>query len=77
MDEPSLGIATLTVKRMLEVVRQINAADTTVLLVEQNVRHALAMATRGCIVEKDTIVGSSAGLNLLANTHLRKARVEL
>ena len=49
LDEPSLGLAPIIVAEMFETVRRINAAGTTVLLVEQNVRQALELATRGYV----------------------------
>jgi branched-chain amino acid transport system ATP-binding protein len=73
LDEPSLGLAPLMVQKTLEIVREINAAGTTVLLVEQNVQHALNMAHRGYVLENGTIVMGGTGQDLLANPHLRRA----
>ena len=73
LDEPSLGLAPMMVKKTLDVVREINEKGTTILLVEQNVQHALAMASRGYVLENGMIVMSGSGRDLLADPHLRKA----
>jgi branched-chain amino acid transport system ATP-binding protein len=73
LDEPSLGLAPLMVQKTLDTVREINAAGTTVLLVEQNVQHALKMAHRGYVLENGTIVMGGTGQELLNDPHLKKA----
>lgn len=73
LDEPSLGLAPLMVQKTLDTVKEINAAGTTVLLVEQNVQHALTMAHRGYVLENGTIVMGGTGQELLNNPHLKKA----
>ena len=73
LDEPSLGLAPILVQKTLETVKEINAAGTTVLLVEQNVQHALNMAHRGYVLENGTIVMGGTGQELLNNPHLKKA----
>ncbi len=73
LDEPSLGLAPLMVQKTLEIVSEINAAGTTVLLVEQNVQHALKMAHRGYVLENGTIVMGGTGQDLLNNPHLKRA----
>lgn len=73
LDEPSLGLAPLMVQKTLDTVKEINAAGTTVLLVEQNVQHALKMAHRGYVLENGTIVMGGTGQELLNNPHLKKA----
>jgi branched-chain amino acid transport system ATP-binding protein len=77
LDEPSLGLAPIIVAEMFEAVRRINAAGTTVLLVEQNVRQALEIATRGYVVETGRVVGSGTRDELLASDEIRKAYLGL
>jgi branched-chain amino acid transport system ATP-binding protein len=73
LDEPSLGLAPLLVQKTLDIVKEINSAGTTVLLVEQNVQHALRMAHRGSVLENGTIVMGGTGQELLNDAHLKKA----
>jgi len=77
LDEPSLGLAPIVVAEMFEAVRRINAEGTTVLLVEQNVRQALEIATRGYVVETGRVVGSGTQAQLLASDEIRKAYLGL
>src|SRR5690606_25765622 len=51
LDEPSMGLAPLVVAAVMDVIREINAAGTAVLLVEQNARAALKIAHRGYVIE--------------------------
>ena len=64
LDEPSLGLAPRLVAEVFEAVRRINAAGTTVLLVEQNTRVALTIAARACVMEtgRITLAGTAAAL---------------
>jgi branched-chain amino acid transport system ATP-binding protein len=73
MDEPSLGLAPLVVKMIFDIVRQINAAGTTVLLVEQNAKAALEIADYGYVLETGSITLSGKGKELLADDRVRKA----
>ena len=73
LDEPSLGLAPLMVQQCFEIVKEVHAQGTTVLLVEQNVHHALALADRGYVLENGRIVMSGTGADLLADPNLRKA----
>ncbi len=74
LDEPSLGLAPLVVKRIFEIVRQINQEDgVTILLVEQNANLALQLATRGYVMETGKIVLEDSAANLLRNPEIRKA----
>ncbi len=77
IDEPSLGLAPLFVKTMFEVVQSIRAQGVTVLLVEQNVRKALAMSDRAYVLENGRIVLEGAGPDLLEDRHLRQAYLGL
>ena len=73
LDEPSLGLAPLMVRQILETVQEANAQGTTVLLVEQNVQHSLRLAHRGYVLENGRIVLQGKGTELLNDQHLKKA----
>jgi branched-chain amino acid transport system ATP-binding protein len=77
LDEPTIGLAPLYVERIFEIVRTINARGTTILLVEQNVRHSLTVAHRGYVLENGRIVLSGAAKDLLADARLRTAYLGL
>ncbi len=74
LDEPSLGLAPLVVKRIFEIIRQINTEQkTTIFLVEQNANLALKVAHRGYVMENGRIIMSDRAHNLLTNEDVRKA----
>ena len=73
MDEPSLGLAPLFVGMIFDIIRQINSAGVTVLLVEQNAKAALSVADTGYVMETGTISFSGSGQDLLADDRVRKA----
>jgi branched-chain amino acid transport system ATP-binding protein len=73
LDEPSLGLAPIMVEEMFRVIEEINRAGVTVLLVEQNTEHALAIAHRGFVLESGRLVLSGTGRELLANERVRQA----
>jgi len=73
LDEPSMGLAPLIVKQIFDIVREINAAGVTVLLVEQNAAQALGLADRGYVLETGEIVLSGTGAELLADDRVRAA----
>ena len=73
LDEPSLGLAPLMVQTCFEIIKAVHAQGTTVLLVEQNVHHALTLADRAYVLENGRIVLDGTGRELLANPNLRKA----
>ncbi len=77
LDEPSLGLAPIMVQEMFRVIGQINRAGVTVLLVEQDTEHALALAHRGFVLESGRVVLSGTGPELLANTRVREAYLGL
>jgi branched-chain amino acid transport system ATP-binding protein len=77
LDEPTLGLAPVLVGRIFETVRTINADGVTVLLVEQNVRQALTLATRACVLESGTLVLEGAGRELLGDERLKRAYLGL
>ena len=74
LDEPSLGLAPLIVKRIFEIVAKINQENkTTIFLVEQNANLALKVAHRGYVMENGRITLEDSARNLLANEEVRKA----
>jgi branched-chain amino acid transport system ATP-binding protein len=77
LDEPSLGLAPIIVAELFETIVRINAAGTTVLLVEQNVRQALEVATRGYVVETGRVVSSGTREELLGSDEIKKAYLGL
>lgn len=77
LDEPSLGLAPIMVEEMFRIVRDINTAGVTVLLVEQNTRHALSIAHRGYVLEAGRTVLSGPGKELLENDEVRRAYLGL
>ncbi|HEX5813873.1 MAG TPA: ABC transporter ATP-binding protein [Methylomirabilota bacterium] len=77
LDEPSLGLAPLIVKEIFHTIAEINRAGTTVLLVEQNTRQALALSRRGYVLENGRVALVGSGAELLGNEHVRKAYLGL
>jgi branched-chain amino acid transport system ATP-binding protein len=74
MDEPSLGLAPLIVKKIFETTKRINTENnTTIFLVEQNANLALQVAHRGYVMENGRIVLSDEADRLLLNEDIRKA----
>ncbi len=74
LDEPSLGLAPLIVKRIFDIVTQINADDgTTILLVEQNANIALSAASRAYVLETGRVIMEDATDRLRDNPDIRKA----
>jgi branched-chain amino acid transport system ATP-binding protein len=73
LDEPSMGLAPLVVKDILAIVERISAEGTTVLLVEQNARSALRIASRGYVLENGRIVLQGTSDELLANRDVQRA----
>ena len=77
LDEPTLGLAPLLVARIFETVKRINADGVTVLLVEQNVRQALGLANRACVLESGHLVLSGPAQTLLGDERLKRAYLGL
>jgi branched-chain amino acid transport system ATP-binding protein len=77
LDEPTLGLAPVLVAKIFETVRTINADGVTVLLVEQNVRQALGLADRACVLESGALVLSGAARDLLGDERLKRAYLGL
>ncbi len=73
LDEPSMGLAPLVVKSVMETIADIHQRGTTVLLVEQNTQMALRLADRGYVLETGRVVMEGAGRELLASSEVRRA----
>ena len=73
LDEPSLGLAPLITREVLQVVASLRRHGVSVLLVEQNARAALKLATRGYVLEVGSVVMEDKAENLLANASVREA----
>jgi branched-chain amino acid transport system ATP-binding protein len=73
LDEPSFGLAPILVQQMFEMIAEINRQGVTVLLVEQNVRAALELASKAYVIENGRIVGEGKGDDLLSFESIRSA----
>jgi branched-chain amino acid transport system ATP-binding protein len=73
LDEPSLGLAPLAVRSIMEIVETVNRRGTTILLVEQNVRRALGLCHRGYVVENGAVALVGSREELLRSDHVRRA----
>ena len=73
LDEPSMGLAPILVEQIFDIIRQLHADGTTILLVEQNAQAALAVADRGYVLETGRIVTEGTGTALLESDTIRKA----
>jgi branched-chain amino acid transport system ATP-binding protein len=72
-DEPSLGLAPILVMEIFRIVQMINKEGVTILLVEQNVKHTLAMCDRAYVLENGRITLSGTGNEFLNNDHIKEA----
>jgi len=77
LDEPSMGLAPRLVAEIFRCVRMLRDAATSVLLVEQNARAALAIADRAYVLETGRIVMSGTGAELAADAGVRSAYLGL
>jgi branched-chain amino acid transport system ATP-binding protein len=73
LDEPSLGLAPLLIQEIFQTIQRLRAEKTTLLLVEQNARAALAISDRGYVLETGTIVMSAAACELITHEDVQKA----
>jgi branched-chain amino acid transport system ATP-binding protein len=73
LDEPSLGLAPILVDAIFGVIREINSAGTTVLLIEQNARKALELANRAYVLETGRIVKEGPAKALMESPDVQKA----
>ena len=77
LDEPSLGLAPILIKDIFETVRKIADQGTTVLLVEQDVKHSLSLSDRGYVLEHGRIAMEGAAEALLKDPHIKTAYLGL
>jgi branched-chain amino acid transport system ATP-binding protein len=73
LDEPSLGLAPLIVRKIFQIIREINTAGTTVFLVEQNAHMALSIAHRAYVLQTGRVIKSDAASKLLEDPDVKKA----
>lgn len=73
MDEPSMGLSPLYVNEIFDIIKSVNEAGTTVLLVEQNAKKALSIADRAYVLETGNIVLSGDAKNLINDESVKKA----
>ncbi|MFT3962936.1 ABC transporter ATP-binding protein [Propionivibrio sp.] len=77
LDEPSLGLAPLYIKKIFQTLRELNQDHgVTILLIEQNAHHALRVAHRGYVLQHGQIVMTGSGRDLLASAEVRAAYLE-
>ena len=73
LDEPSMGLAPILVQQIFNIILELHEHGTTILLVEQNARMALSIATRGYVLETGNIVLQGTGQELLESPAVKKA----
>ena len=73
LDEPSLGLAPLIVRKIFQIIREINAEGTTIFLVEQNANMALSIAHRAYVLQTGRVIKSDSACNLLQDPDVKKA----
>ena len=73
LDEPSMGLAPILVEQIFDIIKELNKAGTTILLVEQNAQMALSIADRGYVLETGRVVSTGTGAELLNDDAVRKA----
>ena len=73
LDEPSLGLAPLIVRKIFQIIREINAEGTTIFLVEQNAHMALSVANRGYVLQSGKLILGDSASNLLQDPQVKKA----
>ena len=77
LDEPSLGLAPILTRSIFETVRKIADQGTTVLLVEQDVKHSLSLSDRGYVLEHGRTVMEGPAKDLLEDPHIKTAYLGL
>ena len=73
LDEPSMGLAPLVVADIFKIIKEINEAGTTVLLVEQNARQALRVSDYGYVLETGKIIAEGKSKDLLTDPRIMEA----
>ena len=73
LDEPSMGLAPILVDQIFQIIQELHASGTTILLVEQNARKALQIANRAYVLETGSITLSGTGTELASSPDVKKA----
>ena len=73
MDEPSMGLSPLLVQEIFDIIREVNRAGITVLLVEQNAKMALSISNRAYVLETGTISIEGSAAELMDDPRVKKA----
>ena len=73
LDEPSMGLAPILVQQIFDIIKELHAAGTTILLVEQNAEMALEIANRAYVLESGRIKLSGTGEELAKSDEIKKA----
>lgn len=73
LDEPSMGLAPLFIQQIFNIIEEINAAGTTILLIEQNAKQALSISDRAYVMETGKILLSGTGQELLTSEKVQEA----
>jgi branched-chain amino acid transport system ATP-binding protein len=73
LDEPSMGLAPIMVEKIFDVIKEINAQGTTILLVEQNANVALEISDRGYVLETGKVTLTDSAAELLTNPSVQEA----
>jgi branched-chain amino acid transport system ATP-binding protein len=73
LDEPSLGLAPILIRNIFDTVRKIADQGTTVLLVEQDVKHSLSLSDRGYVLEHGRVVMEGRAKDLMDDPHVKEA----
>ena len=72
LDEPSMGLAPILVEQIFDIIKELHAAGTTILLVEQNAQMALSVADRAYVLETGKITISGDAADVLADDRVRR-----
>ena len=73
MDEPSMGLSPILVNEIFDIIQEVSASGTTVLLVEQNAKKALSIADRAYVLETGKIVLDGDAKELMNDDSIKKA----
>jgi len=73
LDEPSMGLAPILIEQIFEIIKSMNKAGTTILLIEQNAQMALSVADRAYVLETGSIAISGSGKELAESDQIRRA----
>ncbi len=73
LDEPSMGLSPIYIQKIFDIIQSINEQGTTILLIEQNAKQALSIATRGYVIASGEIKLEGTGKELLGNKQVQSA----